>query len=582
MATRKELQVTSFDHDELKASLIDYLKSTQEFGDFDYEGSAINTLVDLLVRNTHYDAYMANFLASESFLDSAQIRASVVSHASKLSYVPRSRTSARLMCDIVVTPPSLDNISSNIVMEAGTVFLVSDGNSTFSFTTHEDRNVTLTSSAGGYVARDIQLFQGQRIRNQFVHTQNGRIEIPNPDLDTSTIQVDVASASDLNERVAYNQATAITELDNTQHVFFLGESTNGLPTIEFGHDILGVEPADDSVIYISGINVEREHANGASSLIPASTIAGYSNIQVTVTSPAIGGVERENMDEIRYLAPKAYQSQERALTDTDYIPIIKRQFPFVRSAISWGGENNNPPRFGSVFISILSDDGSMVTPTIQKQIASYVSNYNVGSITPVIVNPTQFYVNVDVAFVFDKRKTNKTFNELTVIINDVVREYCKNHLNNFGLYYNESRLISNLTDIHGIVSINIDKTVSHEFDVLRFNNPVYEFEFDNEIEPGSLSMKDFTVAQNGTNHQLTDDTNGAIILSYDEGSATTKRTVGSVDYQTGTIEFTINMIQEDQTATLYVNTVNDNFYVEQNSVVSIGDITTRLLETRTR
>lgn len=582
MATRKELQVTSFDHDELKASLIEYLKSTQEFGDFDYEGSGINTLVDLLVRNTHYDAYMANFLASESFLDSAQIRASVVSHASKLSYVPRSRTSARLVCDITIIPPSLDGVPSNIVMESGTVFLVSDGNATYSFTTHEDRIATLTSSEGGYVARDVELFQGQRIRNQFVYTQNGRIEIPNPDLDTSTLQVDVASASNLNERVSYRKATSITELDSTQRVFFLGESVNGLPTIEFGHDILGVEPADESVVYIAGINVEREHANGTSSLIPASTIAGYSNIQVTVTSPAIGGAERENIEEIRYLAPKAYQAQERALTDSDYIPLIKRQFPFIRSAITWGGEKNDPPRYGSVFISILSQNGELVTSTIKQQIVAYLSDYNVGSITPIITDPARFGIDLDVAFAYDPRKTNKTFNELSSLVVTDAQDYNNIHLNDFGRYFNGSRLLSRLSDINGIETVDISKEVFYELDILRFSNPVYQVDFGNAIVPGSVRMEDFEISSNGTNHLLYDDENGSVFVKYTTNGTVTTQNVGEVDYDTGNVEFTINMIQDGETTKLYVKTVKDNFYVEQNRVVYIDGVNTSLLETRTR
>lgn len=582
MAANKELQVTSFDHDDLKSSLIEFLKSTQEFGDFDYEGSYINTLVDLLVRNSHYSAYLANFVASESFMDSAQIRSSAVSHALKLSYVPRSRTASRLVCDVVATPQDTNNIPSNIVMDAGTTFLVSDGNSTFSFVSHEDHVMTFSATEGGYVARDVDLYQGQRVTNQFVHTPNTKIEIPNPDLDTSTMLIEVAASGNLNERSSYRKADSIQELDSTERFYFLGESVNGLPTIEFGRDILGEEPADQSVVYVTGINVEKEHAIGNVTLVPASTIAGYSNITATVTSPAIGGDEREDIESIRYLAPKVYQAQERALTDSDYVPLIKRQFPFIKSAITWGGEKNDPPRYGSVFISILSQDGGLVTSTIKQQIAAYVSDYNVGSITPIITDPTKFGLDISVAFAYDSRKTNKSFNELSSLIVAETQAYNNTQLNDFGLYYNESRLLVNLNDIKGIETVDIEKEVFYELDVLRFSNPVYQVNFDNAIVPGSVRMEDFMIASNGTDHILYDDEDGNLLVDYTVNGTVTTSNVGEVDYDTGVVEFTINMIQEATTAKLYIKTTKDNFYVEQNRVVYIDEVNTSLLETRTR
>lgn len=576
------LDVTSFDHEELKSSLIAFLQSTQEFGDFDYEGSYINTLVDLLVRNSHYSAYLANFLASESFIDSAQLRSSVVSHATKLSYVPRSRTAARLVTDITVLPDDTTNIPNTIIMDAGSTFLASDGNATYSFVVNEDRTLTFDSNVSGYVVEDVDLYQGQRITNQFVHTAQTTIALPNPNIDTSTMLVEVASAQNLNERDVYRKAETILELGSEEKVFFLSENTNGLPTIEFGKDILGVEPADNSVVYVTFINVEQEHANGATNLVPASTIGGYSNIQTTVVTPAFGGAERETIEDIRFLAPRRYQSQERALATFDYITLVKSEYPFVRSMISWGGEDNDPPAFGKVFMSIISDEGTFLTDTAKDEIVDYLKDYRVGSITPEIVDPDGIGLNIDLQFAYDPRQTGKTFNEIGSAIHQKINDFNENNINQFNKYYNESELIYVIMQTPGVTSINIDTKVYKKLDVLRFDSPIYTYEFKNPIVPGSVSMEGFKIDVNGLSHKLYDDEDGGIWVSYTKLGDTFTTKVGDVDYDTGLIEFIIDMIQDANEVYLYAQPAEENFYVDQNRYVFIDEFSFEPLNTKAR
>lgn len=580
MTTNKELMVTSFDHDDLKTDLINFLKSTEQFGDFDYEGSYINTLVDLLVRNTEFSAYMANFMANESFLDSAQIRSSVVSHAQKLSYTPRSRTASRLVSDVTVTPSTPDFGTPNITMDAGTSFLVSDGSSTYSFVNLEDYVMGLDDLTGNYTAEGVYFYQGQRITSKFIHNQNESVVIPNPNIDTSTIIVSVSNPSALNDWEVYKKATAIQDTGKDQLIYFLGENTNGLATIDFGQNILGTEPAQGSVVHVTYINVEPEHANGAASLVPASTIGGYSNITTNVVAGAYGGAERESIDEVRFTAPKVYQSQNRALTTTDYIPLIKSQFPYIKSVIVWGGESNNPPKYGKVLMSFITNIDRNLTKSTKDEITSYLKDYNVGSITPEIIDPIKFGLNLDVYITYDGRRTSGTFSQVASDTQSIINKFSIDNINEFGKYYNDAQLVSNIMKQKGMDSVDIKKTVNHTMDVLRFPNPIYNIDFGNAIEEGSVSLSNFMVDINGINHQMYD-LDGDLIVEYKINGVTFKETVGTIDYETGYLSFIINMIQSDKTFSVYVKPMKDNFYIENNKYLVIDKVNIGRLNGRT-
>lgn len=573
---KSDLTTTSFDADQIKQSLIDFLKSTDEFGDFNYEGSAINTMVDLLTRDTTFMAYLANMLANESFIGSAQLRANVVSHAEKLSYVPKTSTAARLLCTVDVTPSEVPT-STSIVMDEGSVFLASYAGTTYSFVTNQAYVLTYSSVRGTFRATDVELFQGQRLTNRFVYQGPlSKLTIPNESCDSSTLTVLSREVVSGESGRVYTEATSLDEFGSDAPLYFRSEDSSRRTTIEFGRDILGAEPPVDSTLELTYIATEDSHANGVTSLIPATTVSGYSNISVTVTTPSYGGSPREGIESIKFQAPKIYQSQDRALTDGDYIPILKQQFPFISSAKSWGGEENDPPQYGTVFISIISSEGDLVTNAVKQQMVSYVKNKNVGSITPTIVDPERFGLDLEVGFAIDSRKTNKTFNDLSGEIKSVIETY-NGRLNDFESYFNHSTVVSNIRDITGIPSVVIYKKVFKDVEVLSFNNPVYTADFKNPITPGTVSASGFQVNINGTDHQLFD-RDGIIYVSYVLNGETIEQNVGTVDYEEGSVEFTVNFITDEDAIRLYVETDWKNFYVEQNRVVYINSSFTRPLE----
>ena len=568
-----QLNVTSLDTEDLKQSLISFVQEKPEFSDIDYEGSAINTIVDLLVYNTSFTSYQANMVANESFLDTAQIRRNVVSHAQKLSYVPKSTTASRLICDIEVIPVQKTNIPTSIVMDAGTQFIASSDNVSFTFINNEAYVLSYSNVSQSYKAFNVDLYQGQRITERYTYASES-INLSNTNADTATMLINVNSTP-------YTKATSIDEFSNIALVYFLGENQYTQPVIEFGKNILGLEPSDGDIVTITYIATEQDNANGLSNLVPASTISGYSNIVTTVTTAAYGGSEREDIDSIRFQAPKIYQAQDRALTDTDYIPILKTRFPFIKSAIAWGGETNIPPAYGTVFISILGDSGQ-ITTSVKQQMVSFLSTKNVGSVTPTIVEPDIFHANLNIIFSYDNRRTNLSFSSLVAAIKNVVTEY-NEEISDFGLFLNPSELISRIKMISGITSVDINKLVYKDVNVLNFENPLYSVNFKNEIHVGSLAIDGFSVANNSTETKVYDDKLGNVFLSYvDSSSITRVSNIGTIDYKTGEVEFALNIIDGTESLRVFVRPLQDNFYVNQNQIISIDQTDIELIQITTR
>lgn len=572
---RSELNVVTMDHDGLKQSLIQFLQST-EFGDFNYEGSAINTIVDLLTRNSAYTGFLANMIANESFIKSAQIRANVVDHAQKLSYVPRTSTASKLVCSIEVTPANLPVSDLFIVMDPGTSFLASVNGTTYTFTNRVPYTLQFNNTSGKYFAEAVELYQGQLVTNRFFHLTNQTHSIPNQSCDSSTIYMTVQDQL-TNE---FSEATTLDDLSPTSRIWMRGEDHLGRTTIQFGRNVFGVEPSTDSIIAIRYIATEAEHANGISSLVPAGSISGYSNISVTVTQPSYGGSDRDDIETVRYLAPKMYQMQDRALTSSDYIPLLKSRFPFIESGISWGGETNVPPVYGSVFLSLLSTNDGQITQSIKDEMIDFVSSRNVGSITPVIVDPVLIGIDLSIQFSYNSKLTTKTFNQLKTEVINVVEQYNSN-IRGFDLYYNESELVSMIKDIVGVESVYIDKEVFDTLIVNRFPNAIYIFEFGNTIEQGSLYINDFIIDSSASSESIFD-LSGNIIYRKIVSGVTTDEIIGEINYETGSVSFTANFIQDANEFKLYVRPVEDNYYVSQNKIIYINNVDVSLLEVRGR
>ena len=572
-----EINITSLDHEQLKQGLIEFLQTKEEFQDFDYEGSAINTMVDLLTRNTAYDAFLANMLANESFIKSAQIRGNVVSHASKLSYEAKSRTAARAIVDVEVIPASTDNIASTIVMEPGTVFLAAVNGTTYTFTTRQAYTLVFSQSTSSYRVSGVDLYQGQYLTNNFIYTGDPLI-IPNMNADMSTLAVTV---TDSNNTTSYMRAETINDLGADRAVYYQSENLSGKFSIEFGRDVVGMEPEIDSIIRLSYVNTEDEHGNNVSSFVAASSISGYSNINISVVQNSYGGQDREDIEDIRFIAPKSFQAQNRAVSPSDYEVIVRENFSFIRSVKGWGGEENDPPRYGNVFLSVLPQNNIQVTASLANQIESVISEKNVGSVTPIVISPNVFKLGLNIQYLYDPSLTNKTQSEIDTTIKNLSFQYSENQLFGFSRYFNESELNSILKDEEEIETVLIDYTMGYDITAIRNIDTIYDVFFDNPIVPGTVNMEGFSVSVTGSNHRVYDDEEGNIILTYNDSSGSSvTRNIGTVDYTEGRIEFNLIMVQNETTVRISASPQEENFNVRRNNVVQIETVDTELLQRR--
>lgn len=562
------LNLTSYDPADIKSSLIAYMKTKPNFADFDYEGGAINTIIDLLVRNTNFIAQMANMTATESFLDSALLRSNVVSHAQKLSYIPKSRTASSVVVDITVTPAS-PATDSSIVCEKGSVFINTIGNIHYTFT-NTNSAVLVRGADGKFVARGVELKQGYLQNQRFLYSLNTKkIEVLNTDIDTSTLRVFVMSSSFGASRTEYSKVDDVTELTSNSPVFFLTENTNGFYNIEFGKNVIGMEPEADSTVEIEYISVAKEHANGISSLIAASSIEGYSNITVDVTTNGYGGAEKNGIDYIKFIAPKIYAAQNRAVREEDYAAIMMKEFPFIKSAIAWGGERNVPKYYGRVFLCAIPKDGFTIAKPVKDIIEKRMRQFSVTTISSEVVDSKYIGLRLDIGVMFNANTTNDTFTQTTNKLNEIIMKYNDDFLMTFEFWYNNSQLSSLIMDqTPAVSSLEINKVAFVKSAVKTNKMSKYTIEFLNTIEKGSVSVSNVSLDINATIQMIKDDSDGKMVSIITKNGVESTTAIGTVNYETGEVVFDA-MLLSDGFIETSVTPSTDNFYTDRNYVVFI-------------
>ena len=427
------IQVTDLDFNTIKNNLKTFLQSQDILKDYNYEGSAISTLLDILAYNTQYNAYYLNMVANEMFLDSALLRSSVVSQAKTLNYVPKSAIAPSAIINLTVNQVT----DSSLTLPKFTTFMSEaiDGVN-YNFVTTD--SYTNNTSSGKVQFNDIAIKQG--IPSSLTFTVDSitnptyTFEIPETAVDTTTLSVVVqTSATDTTSQI-YNLASNYLTLDGNSTVYFLQESLTGTYQIYFGDGILGKLLTDGNVITISYIVTQGTSAQGANNFILMNSISGYSNTVVTSLLASTGGSSKESIDSIKFQAPKSYAAQGRAVTKNDYITAIQQNnLGFPVDAVSvWGGEENPSPVYGQVFIAIKPAGGYSLT-NVQKQklISEVIQPISVLTVTPTIVDPDYTYLQVNINAYYDSTKTTLTSNQIQTGINGNIRAYANTNLNTF-------------------------------------------------------------------------------------------------------------------------------------------------------
>lgn len=495
------LNVSELDFDAIKTNLKNFLRQQSEFQDYDFEGSGLNILLDVLAYNTHYNAYYLNMVANESFLDTSLLRNSVVSHAKKLGYVPRSSRAPRAIVNIVVETGS--TTSGSITIPRGYSFISNEiDGGTFRFTTLEDYTASKTGTT--YVFENIAIYEGQLNNYSVVHSDLSNpkqiIDIPDSNIDTTTLRVSVTPTPANTEITVYQFSDDVITSDSNDEVYYLQEGLDGKYQIYFGQDVFGKKLPDGSLVRMEYLSCSGPLGNFANNFVGLNTISGFSEITVDSVSSAAGGATRETVDNIKFAAPLQNISQNRAVTKNDYIKLIQQKYPFFEAVNVWGGEENNPPIYGKVFISAKPAEGFEVSDTVKQfVIENILKPISILTVTPEIVDVDYNFLRITVDVYYNKSKTTLSDSEIKSSVKQAILNFADTNLNQFNTYFNYSGLERVIQDFSpAFVSNEVDFFVGKKFrpNLITTNDYVLDFGF--ELKRGSTnesfySTPDFTI-----------------------------------------------------------------------------------------
>ena len=509
------LSLVSLDFDGIKNNLKTYMKSQTTFKDYDFEGSNINVLLDILSYNTYMNAFYLNMAVSEGFLDSAQMRSSVVSHAKELNYTPRSIRSAKAVVNLSIT---VNTGNTNIIeIPKGTQFSGTNSFGPFVFTT--DQTHTISSSSNIFNINQLEIYEGTYINESYTvdnSVQNQKFIMSNQNIDTTSIVVTVIENDGLNV-YSFEQATTLFGLTNMSNVYFLQSTLDGYYEVIFGDGAFGRIPQNNSTILITYRVSQGDAGNNVKSFRIDKDLGVLNGVTLKTTVTTIGisadGAPEESIDSIKFRAPKHYQTQDRAITATDYENIIFENFPEVKAVHVYGGEtisisssslNTANVSYGKVYISLLNVSGSTLTESIKIDINNLLLKRNSIGIKTQIIDPDFLYIVPNISITTDFTRTSMTAAEIKNLIYTTVYTYNVQYLEKFNTSFRFSKLISMLSDADdSIASVQMNiiaKKISNP--VLNVSAP-FSVQFNNALIPGTILTGQF-LANEGKIYVITD------------------------------------------------------------------------------
>jgi len=552
-----KLRITDLEFDEIKSNLIEYLKGQDRFQDYDFEGSGMAVILDLLSYNTHYMGYYANMLGNEMFLDSSSLRESVVSHAKHLNVHPFSRKASRAKLNITLNPTDKP---VSLTIEKDTRFTSSINGTTYSYVTNE--NVTSKRTiADTYIFNDLEIIEGTILNK--VYQVNGadktqRFIIPNSDVDISTLTVVVQKSATDSDVVSYTDGNSldVTTIKGTDTVYFIQEVEDRQYEITFGDGTIGQQLTDGNVIFLEYIVTSGSNGNFASTFIASGPVAGVDSSQYVLTTAedATGGANVQSLESLQFQAPKLYQAQGRATTKFDYQAIILQERSDVESVTVYGGEDADPVQYGRVFIALKLTGTNLLGISAKESIKqSILKKVNVVTVEPIIIDPTFYYLIIETTVNYDPVTLLTDSTILESKVDQIIKRYLIDNLEKFNQKFRYSQLVRDIDNVDD--SIRNNKTSIKYQQRIRPNiltTPfTYILNFNNKLEKGSVSSTSFT-GSDGNTYSLLDNsegyvrtartTNGEVDMPYvfltqPDGSINQ----GTIDYDTGKI--TLNSLR---------------------------------------
>lgn len=431
-------KVADLDFTSIKNNLKDYLKSQDTFTDYDFEGSGLNVLLDILAYNTFYNSYYMNMIANESFLDTAQMRPNILSHAKMINYVPNSRRGAEAVVNIVATPgQSEDSNTSFIMLDKYTRFLgVNKDNSNIPFIAFNSNSAFKVGNS--FTFENVTLKQGEVITLEYLVTGNNsarRFEIPSQNVDTTTMIVKVQESTANSYIEEYFLADDITQLRSNTRAYFIEENDKLNYNIYFGDGVIGKRPANNNIVIVTYLDTLGASGNNVTRFTLASDPIGglyRSNVVISTVTTSYTGTEKESIEQIRFRAPKSYTAQNRAVTKSDYETLITKNYQNIDAVNVWGGEEMDPPVYGKVYLSFKTKGFSALTKLELERIKDdLIRNLNVMTVTPEIVDPDYMFVLVRGRVLYDPRLTTDRQSVISAQVRNAVVQYSIDNLNDF-------------------------------------------------------------------------------------------------------------------------------------------------------
>ena len=477
-----KLNVSELDFEKIKENLIGFMSNQAEFVGYNFTGSSFDVLLDILAYNTHYNAYYANMVANEMFLDSATLRNSVVARAKHLGYVPRSARGSKASVTLEITPtgtPAVISISKNTQFQGDV-----DGIS-YIWCTSNSHSVNINAN-GIYTVSTMELSQG--IPTTFRYTANtGDVDqkflLPNANTDTDSLTVVVQNSTTDTESFTYTLANDVTTVNATSKIYFLTENEDGKYEIEFGDGVLGKNLANGNIVILSSLICDADLTNGAKSFSIVSDVGGYSNVKVMTTSVAGGGQTPEDVEGIKFNAPKNYDAQNRCVTTHDYVSLIKRDYSGAESVVAWGGEDDDPAVYGKVFIAIKPASGAVLSNSTKAWIQDTIlGKRNVVGVTPEVRDPDYLYLKINSTVKYDSGMTTNSASTLKSTITSTITGHGLTALKDFDKAFRYSNLIKKIDESEVSVKSNqTNVSIKRYMYPLLGSSSAYTLKFSNEV-----------------------------------------------------------------------------------------------------
>lgn len=539
------LRTTGLAFDTIRADLVSFLQTRNDIPDYDYADSAVSTLVDILAYNTYLNSFYTNMAVNESFIDTAELRSSVISRAKGLGYTPVSTRGAAATVKLTFAETANDTFTQ-FTIPKNTIFTTTVNSVAYDFTNPAAINVTANSSMGFNSTFDI--CEGTRTIYRYT-VANGakRYSIPNENVDTSSIIVKVYNNASNVE--TYTQADDITQVLPTSLNYFLETDIDGKYVIQFGDGILGKPPVNGANVHIDYRVSNGFAGNGANTFSLASTINGFTPT-ITVVSRASGGVDKQAIANIKFQAPRAFETQNRAVTYLDYQRIIKREHPEIESVSVWGGEDNVPAIYGKVYIAAKPFGSTTISTNKKNTIKATLKRYNVLSIDPEFVDPTFIYLVPEVKVRWNSSQTTESQNDILELLRDEVVSFESQKLGKFEsnkFYYSE--LLTDMTNVsEAVKSASITMKIEKRFTPNINNTTTYKINFNQAIKKpvnsggadGGHYISSTSFVYQNQSCYFDDDGLGKLRIYYVSAGSRIylNRSIGTVNYDSGLI--TIN------------------------------------------